>query len=287
MKGISLATAAVVVCAGSAIAQPDGIGIPGAGMTQLAIQDTPTGFGNSTAGTQASPGGSEVDGLWGSISATTLNVAITGNLEGNFNKLWIFFDGVAGGENVALGDNVDGGFGEINNFAGMTWDSGFTPDHGIRVEVGGSFLGIRQFDLIDNTGGDIWTAGGTASLPLVNAAGGFGVTTGWDNANAVGVSDVSAAGALSATTGWEFSIDLATFFGATPSAVGIAAFVSNGGGDFLSNQVLPGIGGGGNLAGPATLDFNQIPGNQFAVIPTPGTLALLGFSGLVTRRRRR
>lgn len=286
MKTVLTGAAALALCAGTAAAQVDGVGIPASGLDLLAVQTSATEYGNATGGGQDSAGGSELNAMWGSISGGTLSLSITGNIEGNFNKVWIFLDGVAGGENTLAGDNNDGGFGEINNL-GYTFDAGFEPDHGIRIEVGGGFLGIRAFDLIDNTGGDVWVDfAGPGALPLVGAAGGFGVTTGWDNSNVDGVDGSSAAGALTATKGWEFEIDMATFFGSVPSQVKVMAIITSGDGNNSSSQVLPGIeNGGGNLGGG--VDFTQVAGTQYATIPAPGSLALLGLGGLAAARRRR
>ena len=262
----------------------DGIAIPSSGWDLLATQDTPTGFGNSS-GTQASLGGSELNQLFGTVSGGILKLGITGNLEGNYNKMWIFFDGVSGGEGVLQNDNADGGFGEINNLAGLTFTGGFTADHGLRIEVGAGFYGIRSFDLIDNSAVDITTGGGPGDLPITSL-GSNGILVGWDNSNSLGVDGASAANANTATTGWEFIIDLATVFGEVPASVGVAAFVSNGGGDFLSNQVLPGIGGGGNLGSPSGAFIGSV-----TVVPEPATSAfLLGlsvFGFLVIRRLRK
>lgn len=276
----------IALIAGSAAAQPilDGSLTDSVWGSPLAVQDTATQFGNAAGGSQAS-GGSELNAAYGYIDGGTLYLGLTGNLEANFNKMWIFIDAVAGGENVLAGDNVDGGFGEINNL-NYTFDAGFEPDHGIRLEVGGGFLGIRGFDLIDNTGGDIWTAGGTGDLPLATGVGGFGVQTGWDNSNGLGVTDSDASGALTATTGVEFAIDMATFFGATPSSVKVMAVITSGDGGFTSNQVLGGVGGAGNLGGSP--NFESIAGEQFfTVVPAPASVALLGLGGVAALRRRR
>ncbi len=148
----------------------DGLGNSVEGLTLRSTQDSPTTFGNAVGGGQDSSGGSELNQMFADISGGILKLGITGNLEGNFNKMWIFFDAVPGGESTLSNDNADGGFGEINNLAGLSF-GGPSMDHAIRLEVGGGFLGVRYADLIDNVGGDIFTAGGVGSLPLVNAAG--------------------------------------------------------------------------------------------------------------------
>ncbi len=283
-RTVLIAAMSVCLTTGPLIAATiDGTNIPSEGLTLRATQDTPTGFGNS-GGNQSADFGSELNQLFADIDGNTLKIGMTGNLEGNFNKLWIFFDAVAGGEASLAGDNSDGGFGEINAMTGLSFN-GATMDHGIRVEVGGGFFGVNAFDLIDNSAGSIFSGGGPGDLPLVNAVGGFGTTVGWDNSNTAGVSDIDASGAATATTGWEFEIDIPTFFGSAPRATNITAFVSNGGGDFLSNQALPGIGGGGNLGDPefANLGFITVPVPE----PTTATLAMasLFVAGAVRRRK--
>lgn len=257
------------------------------GKTLLGVQDTPTSFGDSTAGTQWSPFGSELDVMYGSLDATNLGLSIAGNLEANFNKMFIFIDAVAGGENVLLSDNVDGGFNEIQNMAGMTFDAGFEPDHGIRIEIGDGWYGLNFFDLMDNTAGSIWGSGdGPNGLPTGPNTGGYGVTFGWDNSNAAGVTDVAVGDPFTATTGWEFNIPLLDAFGPdTLDQICVSVMINNGGGDFLSNQVLPGIGGGSHLGAPGAVDFNNIPGLQYACVPEPATLLGLVLAGLVARRR--
>lgn len=278
--GAVLALCASTLCA----AVIDGTNIPGEGLPLLATQDTPTGFGNATGGGQDSSGGSELNQLFGEFSGGTLTLGLTGNLESNFNKLWIFLDGVPGGEATLAGDNADGGFGEINNLAGLSF-GGPRMDRALRFEVGGGFLGVRYADLIGNTGGDIHTAGGTGALPLVGVAGALGVTVGWDNSNIDGVDGGSAAGAATATTGIELEIDTTTFFGQAISGVNVAAFVTSGDATFLSNQFLPGIGGGGNLGSPNGQTIGTVAIGD--PIPEPSTLACLALAacGLAGRRR--
>lgn len=262
----------------------DGANIPGEGLTLRATQDTATQFGNSS-GTQQSTGGSELNQLYADIDGSVLKIGITGNLEANFNKFFLFFDAVAGGENVLANDNADGGFGEINNMAGLTFDGGATMDHGMRFEIGGGFYGVNFFDLIDNTASSVVSGGGPGDLPISNVGSG-GVTVGWDNSNALGVDDVSAAGAATATTGWEIEIDMIAAFGSTQGDINISGIIASGDAGFLSNQALPGLGGAGNLGGA---DGNTLPiaTVQGAPVPEPTTLALCGLAGALLAARRR
>lgn len=279
-----LVAASVAVPSSALAATIDGQMIPLEGLTLRATQDTPTGFGNASGGGQNSAGGSELNELYADFDGGSLKVGLTGNIEGNFNKLWIFFDGVSGGEATLAGDNADGGFGEINNMAGLSF-GGPTMDHAIRFEVGDGFYGIRYADLIDNVGGDVATGGGPGDLPLANVAGGQGVTVGWDNSNILGVDGATAATAATATTGIELDIDFATFFGTAPRGTWITAIVTNGDAGFASNQVLPGIGGGDNLGG-----LNGVTiGSVFVPVPEPATatLAMALALGLGLRRRSR
>lgn len=254
------------------------------GLTQLAVQDAATQFGNSTAGTQAADG-SELNAVWAGLDGSNLTLSVTGNLEANFNKFFIFFDGVAGGENTLAGDNADGGFGEINGLAGLSFADGATMDHGLRLEIGTgppAFHGINVFDLIDNTASTAISGGGPGDLPLSAVSGG-GVTAGWDNSNVLGVDGTTAAGALTATKGWEFEIDLATLFGEVPDSVGISMLITSADGGFGSNQALPGLGGAaGNIGG----DYDSTT-LGVAVIPEPATLGLMLLGGALTLGRRR
>lgn len=292
MKKTLIALMVIAVAAAPAVAGIIDGDLTDAG-TLRATQDTPTGFGDSTAGTQGSPFGGELDAMYGDIVGSTLTLAIAGNIEGNFNKAWIFIDTKAGGENTLDATNTDGGFNEIQRLAGMTFDAGFAPDWAIRIEVGSGFYGINFADLQADTSGGIWGGGGFEDLPAANRAGGFGITHGWDNSNAAGVTDVSAAGALTATTGLELSIDMATAFGdGSLTSLKVMAIYGNGDGGFMSNQVLPGIavgirGAPGNLGDPSFVNFGNIAGQQFVTIPEPATVVLFGLGGLALIRRRR
>lgn len=121
-----------------------------------------------------------------------------------------------------------------------------------------------------------------------SAAGLGGKSVHWlNNSNLGGVSGVdvndpmatgSVAGAPTVTTGWEFSIDLVELGvpGGNPNAtIKVAGFLSNGGYDFLSNQVIggipntPGRAYAVNVGEPRVVDFNALAGDQFVTL-TPG-----------------
>ncbi|MCL6476760.1 MAG: PEP-CTERM sorting domain-containing protein, partial [Firmicutes bacterium] len=60
--------------------------------------------------------------------------------------------------------------------------------------------------------------------------------------------------------------------------------------DYVSNQVLAGIGGGGNLGEPRLVNFSNIPGDQYFLVPVPEpsslSILLLGLGAWAFRKRR-
>jgi len=91
--------------------------------------------------------GSEIDGLYGTVSNGKLYLLITGNLETNFNKLDLFIDvNASEGQNVLRMDNVDVDYNGINRMGtggggdatrpGMKFESGFAADYFIGITNG-------------------------------------------------------------------------------------------------------------------------------------------------------
>jgi hypothetical protein len=262
---ISITAAFALVCCATAHAITlDGQNIPSEAWTLKATQNQPTQFGdNGAAGSQASSGGSEIDQFYANYSVATnkLQIGITGNLEQNYNRLYIFFDGQAGGDNVLGTGHADGFPVGIGNLANrITFPAGVTMDHGIEIALNtnhtnGGFTippnqyDIHYFNLINNTFSIVSQGAGVPALPLTNAGGPNGINVGWDNSNVAGVTGADASGANTATTGFEFEIDGPTAFNGLQGTVNMVAFIAGDDGSYLSNQSLPSFNSATNLGG--------------------------------------
>jgi hypothetical protein len=277
----------------------------------LAVQNTPSGFGDTDGVTQF---GSELNAAYANARGDGgLELALTGNLEENGNAIVIFFDVRAGG---AVVSSLTGGFGVLGTFGGQRsddWgddidagpdtftpagasilDPGFNPDFAIEFNLAG---GNRHVNVIDLTVGGNDPSLVNRDVYLGPAGIGSGVVTqdyyrdsgatfsgqlthDFNNSNTVGVfgynrdAPPGALGdPLSAVTGLELHLSAEFVDGDPDRPFLILPFITNGGGDFLSNQLLPGLNGPDNLAGPSAedeeplFDAREFAGNQFLTIP--------------------
>jgi hypothetical protein len=311
-RHLCLAIACLMAAPASAVTL-DG-SIAGDGYTLAATQKVETNFGDGNP-----DGGSELDAAWGQVSGGVLYVTLTGNLENNFNKLNVFIDSVAGGENVVTTDTGNGGNNPSNDgwaskYAGFTFDSGFAADY-LLILRNGNFGGDRfdvDFNSVGNTSvleqsASIFGASLTGSNASVGASG-LGIA--FDRSNTAGVGGgtgtANAAAAQAVQTGIELAIPLAAIGNpGLGDVVKLSAMINGSNHDFLSNQFLGGLPGGqGNLGGDGAGNFNgtvgQInletgayaPDAQFfsiTIVPEPASLALIGLSlvGLACGRARR
>jgi hypothetical protein len=295
--------AAVVGVGTTAIAAPTVDGTrDGEYGSALAVQTVQTQFGDDTG----SGGGSEMDAGYGVITGGRLYLMLTGNIEGNFNKLEIFIDSKTGGQSVFDSSGND----NAGRMDGMVFDSGFTADYHIIARRG--FGTQNTFDLdFANLGaqsasgysaifGTSQTGSGSTGTG-VNAA---SIAVGFNSSNTAGVTGGTAAAdqtaAAAVTTGLELSIDLADlgFDSSTQSAIRVMVGQNGGGHDFWSNQFLGGLtapqgnlggDGNGNFTGTAAINLQNFAGNQFftVAVPEPVGVTILGGLGALAMLRRR
>ncbi|QDV05250.1 hypothetical protein Poly30_07460 [Planctomycetes bacterium Poly30] len=247
------------------------------------FQSVETGFGDNEG---------ELNGGFAVLDGGRLYLAVTGNLQANFNKLEIFIDSIPGGENVLSGLP---GNDLSSNMAGMRFDAEFEADYHLiarRGDSGGpvfdldfSQLGTPNFDSYPNvfsgSSEGIGVVGpGTTHLSVIEVA--------YSDANTVGVlggcGPASLADSFSAQTGLELSIALADL-GNPTGMIRVCIFQNNEQHNYASNQFLRALrppqcnlggDGLGNFTGTlAGIDLNLFPGEQFfRVGPCPTTTPL-------------
>jgi hypothetical protein len=235
----------------------------------VSVQAVETGFGDNY---------SELEAAYCVMYENRLYLAITGNLEANFNVLEIFIDSKAGGENHLSGlpgiENTD-------RMSGLRFDTGFEADYHVFVRRGD--LGGRRFDVYflelgtassasyPDVFGGAWEGSGATGTGL-NAQ---PILVAFDNSNVAGVAGGSGAAnqaaALAVQTGLELGINLDDL-DHDGTAIRICAFVNGAGHNYVSNQFLGpleppqgNLGGDGQGSFIGVLDFTLVtfPGDQF------------------------
>ncbi|MFM1821744.1 MAG: hypothetical protein RI967_10 [Planctomycetota bacterium] len=249
----------------------------------IVVQDTQTQFGDASDGLVDRANGSELDGAYARIENDTLYLLLAGNLESNFNKLEVFIDAVEGGQNQLRGDNPDVDFNGVNRMGddlstkkvveGLTFDADFAADLWVGLTCGGEpFAGYMNYAelLTDGMGfGSYLGSGGAGEAGAVLFKSGFGF--GLDNSNTAGVVGGAEIGDGSGVfTGVELAIPLSAIPGYMGGDLKVCAFINGGGHDFVSNQVLGGLGGGANLGEPRFVNFDFVPGSQYFVVAAGG-----------------
>jgi len=241
-----------------------------------AVQNTQTGFGNSDIGMPDFANGSEIDSGYVIIENGFLYIMLPGNLESTFNKIDIFIDARNGGQNRLRNDNPDVDFDGLNRMGddgsgnGLTFDVGFDADMWVGMTCGGdTFATYANYAELPTLGagfGEYVGSGSSGAKGVI--IGSTGIELALDNSNTGGVGYGEGLGCgEGVTTGIEVSIPLYLFdwdgkAGDITSAK-VCALINNDGHDFMSNQVIGGLGGSGNLGDPRYVNFEMISGNQY------------------------
>lgn len=294
----------VLAMSSAAVAAPSLDGTRDASYNLRDVQTVQTDFGDANP-----DGGSELNAAYTQVSGDTLYLMLTGNLQNNFNKLNVFIDSVAGGQNQLQNAAGSGGNNPTNDgwagkHAGFMFDTGFEADYmlimrngnfgGDRFDIDYAVIGggAAAFEAASNVFGGSLTGSNANALPL------NGIGVAFDRSNVAGVvggtgaADKVAAAAV--TTGVELAIPLSALGNADPHDIKVVAMINGSNHDYLSNQFLGGLTAPqGNLGGDGAGTFNgsvsQInlkntdyaAGDQFfRAVPEPSTVVLLALAGL-------
>ncbi|MFI4871232.1 MAG: VPLPA-CTERM sorting domain-containing protein, partial [Phycisphaerales bacterium JB061] len=251
---------------------------------------------------------SEINGIWAYCDTNNLYLGVTGNVQ-DFNKLELFFDSTAGGQNSLRNDNADVDFNQLNDkLGGLTFDSGFEADYYLTYTVNGDrnehYTSAAQLNSAGGGPGGFQGGGAYVDGDQIAAGGanGNGYTLGTNQSNVGGVADFgnpNDSDPALVSTGTEIAIPLSEL-GYTGGLLRLAGFINGGSHDYVSNQIIGGAPAGtgslgndmmgnfidGSLAG---IDFNNLAGDQFVTlkVPAPASAVLLGLGGIAATRRRR
>lgn len=289
-------TLALVPAAAPALAAPTVNGILDAEFygPALATQNTQTGYGNNTDPSAETANGSELNQAFARVEGDALYLMLTGNVQTNWSQLELFIDAHAGGQNTILAGNANVDGGALQKMAGLKFDAAVSADYYVRFVATGNVPRQMWGDYVTMPTGAVgstsqWFQGGAISSTQLLVSPPTGIEIALNNSNVSGVEagDGLSGSAADATTGAEYKIPLAAI-GNPTGDIRLVAFINDGGHQNVSNQVLGGLGGGGNLGNPANVDFSAIAGDQYftVAVPEPATLGLLALGGLLARRRR-
>lgn len=203
-----------------------------------------------------------------------LFLGFTGNIVPNGLGLCVLLDTQSGGQNPL---DLSGFFPPPYGpewLTGLELESGFTPDYALYINTFNGSVFVDQWTLspggITSTyrgqgtenDGDGFLNGGTNPNSLEVAV---------DNTNTAGVTGSATSGAATATTGIELALHFADVnINGTTGSVKIAAFLLETNGS-VSNQWLPGVGGGEPNLGIAP-DMTTFPGDQCISFTVPREL---------------
>ncbi|MCP4838988.1 MAG: hypothetical protein GY894_06470 [Planctomycetes bacterium] len=254
------------------------------------LQNNSTGFGDNTSDHVGYAFGSELDGGSAVIAGGSLFIHLGGNIESNHNKIELFIDARAGGQNSILGINPDVSFSALQRMGddgtgnGLTFDDGIEPDLYLSITCGDndtdsgivSYIDYAELRTYGDGVGDYAGSGSSYNLEGVDyiepSVGDYGIRVAINNSNIGGViggdgEDCGAPDEVIVDTGIEIEIPLVLFDwdheGLPFDDVKICAFVNAADHAYVSNQILNGLGGTVNLGEPRLVNFANIDGPQY------------------------
>ncbi len=271
-----------------------------------AIQNNSTGFGDNGNDHVGYAVGSEIDAAAIMVSGGYLYIHLSGNIESNYNKIEVFIDARAGGQNRILGINPDVSYGALQRMGddgsgnGLTFDAGFEPDLYLDVTCGDNGFGSGIYSYVNyaelRTNGDGFGSyagsGGSYHLDGVDyidpSVGDYGIAVAINNSNVGGViggdgTDCGAPDDVAVATGVEIAIPLYLmdwdFEGLPFDNVRVCAFANAGDHNWISNQVLGGLGGTANLGEPRLVNFENVDGLQYFSMGDVGASCVPAITG--------
>lgn len=272
------------------------------------IQFNETQFGDTRSESVNFGAGSQIDGLFAYQDATDLYLTFAGNLESNGNRLVIFIDSVAGGQNQLAANNPNLGLNDyLNrmgediadpNFPGLKFSAGFEADYVVSVALDGErpvafvdFAEIFNADPNLNLGffvgefGSRCTTMGGAVDPNTGDLGAPGILLAYDNSNEVGVSSAGGGAGIDINGGFAniLGVEMLIPLGAigAPSSVDIVAGIVSNDGAFFSNQFVGSLTDGiaaasANLEESRVIDLGAVGSHTPITIGSGGAAVTYG-----------
>ena len=247
--------------------------------TLLSTQTTQTSALDDSQGLVDFGSGSELDAAYGAVDNGVLYLFFAGNLKDTVcggqactdaDILEVFIDSQAGGQNTLLSSSFPA------SLAGLTFDSGFTPDYWLDFYAAGAldnkFSRWADYAQLPTGGGGagyLLGTGSNAGAPgtLSGGTNPYGILATIDNRNTAGVTaGCGPATGAGVTTGVELAIPLAAI-GSPTGCLEVSAFVWQADVPAVSNQALgPLPVGSCSLGAPSGVNFANLAGDQFFTV---------------------
>jgi glycosidase len=229
----------------------------------VATQALPTSMGDNVA---------ELDQMFLRPQSDGLAVGITGNLPTDGTALALFFDSVSGGQD-SLATST---FGEPPNgvpeLTGLGFDTGFTPDRLLWVNLYSGTMYLDEFTLASDGGGTHRYLGsspvGSGNPILSGGTNTYGLQAAFNDSNTAGVTASSASNPGSASYGFEAVVpwsDLGLSGSGTPVKVMATIVHTNGA---MGNQFLPPLAPGTPDVGVPPYSLKTVAGQQYVTQST-------------------